>query len=106
MGRSWREVRAGVVAMKSGNADGAKDRQEGRDGMDTVKEEQPAGVPGRARQAGEARARADCVPTRTGRWGWVEPSVWTDRMLDALEAGVKGGKWYSLMDKVYRRIGS
>lgn len=71
--------------------------------MDTVKEEQPAGVPGRARQAGEARARAECVATRTGRWGWVEPSVWTDRMLDALEAGVKGGKWYSLMDKVYRR---
>jgi len=35
------------------------------------------------------------------RWAWVEPSVWTDRMLEALENGVKGGKWYSLMDKVY-----
>jgi RNA-directed DNA polymerase len=31
----------------------------------------------------------------------VEPSVWTNRMLAALENGVKGGKWYSLMDKVY-----
>jgi RNA-directed DNA polymerase len=31
----------------------------------------------------------------------VEPSVWTERMLEALENGVKGGKWYSLMDKVY-----
>jgi len=27
--------------------------------------------------------------------------VWTDRMLEALEKGVKGGKWYSLMDKVW-----
>ena len=43
-----------------------------------------------AKQAGEIR----------DRWSWVEPSVWTDRMLTALENGVKGGKWYSLMDKV------
>jgi len=35
------------------------------------------------------------------RWKWVERSVWTDRMLVALETGVKGGKWYSLMDKVW-----
>jgi RNA-directed DNA polymerase len=35
------------------------------------------------------------------RWGWVEPSVWTDRMLATLENGVKGGKWYSLCDKVW-----
>jgi RNA-directed DNA polymerase len=30
-----------------------------------------------------------------------EADVWTDRMLAALGNGVKGGKWYSLMDKVY-----
>jgi RNA-directed DNA polymerase len=35
------------------------------------------------------------------RWAWVEPSVWTTRMLTALETGVKGGRWFSLMDKVY-----
>ncbi len=35
------------------------------------------------------------------RWSWVEPSVWTPRMLTALEQGVKGGKWFSLIDKVY-----
>ena len=35
------------------------------------------------------------------RWSWVEPSIWTARMLAALEQGVAGGKWYSLMDKVY-----
>jgi RNA-directed DNA polymerase len=45
-----------------------------------------------ARQAGEVRAR----------WAWTEPTVWTERMLTALEQGVKGGKWFSLIDKVYR----
>ena len=34
-------------------------------------------------------------------WGWVETGVWTERMLAALGNGVKGGKWFSLMDKVY-----
>jgi len=33
---------------------------------------------------------------------WVEPSVWTDRMLTTLENGVKGGQWFSLIDKVWR----
>ncbi|MGH7484211.1 MAG: group II intron reverse transcriptase/maturase [bacterium] len=27
--------------------------------------------------------------------------MWTERMVSALENGVKGGRWYSLMDKVY-----
>ncbi len=31
----------------------------------------------------------------------AEPRVWTERMLAALDKGVKGGKWYSLIDKVY-----
>lgn len=35
------------------------------------------------------------------RWSWVEASLWTKPMLTALENGVKGGKWFSLMDKVY-----
>jgi RNA-directed DNA polymerase len=35
------------------------------------------------------------------RWAWAEPVVWTDRMLQALEQGVKGGRWFSLIDKVY-----
>jgi RNA-directed DNA polymerase len=50
-----------------------------------------ATVPTAAKQAGEVRAR----------WAWSEPSVWTDRMLTALEQGVKGGIWFSLIDKVY-----
>jgi RNA-directed DNA polymerase len=46
-------------------------------------------VPARAIQGAEAR-----------NWSWVEASVWTDRMVSALVNGVKGGRWYSLMDKV------
>ncbi|AKJ64185.1 group II intron reverse transcriptase/maturase [Kiritimatiella glycovorans] len=33
----------------------------------------------------------------------ADPLVWTDAMLAALKSGVKGGKWFSLKDKVYRR---
>jgi len=33
----------------------------------------------------------------------AEPCVWTERMLTALVEGVKGGKWFSLMDKVYAK---
>lgn len=40
--------------------------------------------------------------THGRKWAWVEASVWNERMLAALENGVKGGKWFSLIDKVYR----
>lgn len=56
-----------------------------------AKETAPAKVPAKAKQAGETN----------DRWSWVEPSVWTPRMLTALENGVKGNKWFSLIDKVY-----
>ena len=49
-------------------------------------EERLAAVPV-ATQAGEIRAR----------WAWVEPAVWTDRMLTALETGVKEGVWPSAL---------
>ena len=39
--------------------------------------------------------------TEARSWKWVDASVWTERMLTALDNGVKGGRWYSLMDKVY-----
>jgi RNA-directed DNA polymerase len=55
--------------------------------------------------AGEGKPAIVAKPTQAGeiqtRWSWVERSVWTDRMLAALETGVKGGRWFSLMDKVY-----
>ena len=37
----------------------------------------------------------------TERPEWIEASVWSERMLAALNNGVKGGKWFSLIDKVY-----
>lgn len=33
---------------------------------------------------------------------WVEPNAWTPRMLTAFVTGVKGGKWFSLIDKLYK----
>lgn len=60
---------------------------------DVEKEKQPQTVlESELERGGEIRAR----------WSWAEPSVWTERMLEALERGVRGGKWHSLMDKVYR----
>src|SRR5436190_14638993 len=46
----------------------------------------------KAKQVGEVPAR----------WAWTEPAVWNERMLTALEEGVKGGIWFSLIDKVYK----
>lgn len=40
------------------------------------------------------------VDAARARWAWTAPEVWTDRMLTALEQGVRGGRWYTLMDKV------
>jgi RNA-directed DNA polymerase len=31
---------------------------------------------------------------------WAHRAVWTDRMLSALQEGVRGGKWHTLSDKV------
>lgn len=59
-------------------------------------QDQAAKVPLEDKQAAEAQARQ-----RRLRWQWVQASVWTDRMLTALENGVKGGVWFSLIDKVY-----
>ena len=56
-------------------------------------ETKPAAVPERATQAGEACSKD---------WEWVERLVWTERMLEALEKGVKGGVWFSLIDKIQR----
>lgn len=50
-------------------------------------------VPERAKHGADPRSHA---------WSWVEATVWTERMLAALETGVKGGQWFSLIDKVYR----
>jgi RNA-directed DNA polymerase len=43
------------------------------------------------------------TPTRAEEIAWMEASVWTPRMVEALVNGVKGGKWYSINEKVYKR---
>lgn len=52
--------------------------------------EAPASTKGHA-------ASAPCPAAYPG----VEAAVWSERMLSALGNGVKGGKWFSLIDKVY-----
>jgi RNA-directed DNA polymerase len=49
-------------------------------------------VPGTAKQS-------ELTPQQ---WPWVDRTIWTERMLAALGNGVKGDKWFSLIDKVYR----
>jgi len=70
-------------------------RQEGRSVSDTEwqSESQASVVPARATQGAESQGRD---------WTWVEAMVWNERMLAALGNGVRGGKWFSLIDKVYR----
>jgi RNA-directed DNA polymerase len=53
-----------------------------------------ARVPGTANQASSSGPE---------RWDWVDRTIWTERMLAALDNGVAGAKWFSLIDKVYRR---
>jgi hypothetical protein len=54
--------------------------------MSIESEKVPVAVPETAKQTGEARPL-----------DWVERSIWTDRMLEALEKGVKGDVWFSLI---------
>jgi RNA-directed DNA polymerase len=65
--------------------------QEGEGVKATLDESAPSRVPAGAIPGGEIH----------GRWPWVERTVWTERMLEALERGPKNGRWHSLIDKVY-----
>jgi len=58
---------------------------------DTYQQQNLPGVP-------EAKQGREVAP----QWAWTEASVWTERMLATLERGIKGGKWYSLIDKVWK----
>jgi RNA-directed DNA polymerase len=58
-----------------------------------MEQEVASAVPERAKQGAEARRR---------EWWWAQASIWTERMVSALVNGVKGGKWFSLVDKVIR----
>ena len=77
--------------MKSGNADGAKGGREANASSEGEGETSPARVPPEADK-----------PVGEDLWERhkAERLVWSEKMLMALERGVKGGRWYSLMDKV------
>src|SRR5258705_11607186 len=45
----------------------------------------------------DASASGSCVQRK-----FVPVPIWTEAMLAALQRGVKGGKWHSLIDKVSR----
>ena len=85
------EVRVPIVAMKPGNSGGAKgDRKV-----------EPS-------SEGHREATSPQVPSSTDKQGeedlWdrhkAERGVWSEKMLMALEQGVKGNVWFSLIDKV------
>ena len=62
--------------------------------MAGLEQEQASAVPERVKQGAEALDR---------HWWWAEASIWTERMVSALVNGVKGGKWFSLVDTDHLR---
>jgi len=82
--------KSGNHGTKPANPRWSKGRQEGGKAEAMKREEPSARVPERDKQAEEdlwQRYKA-------------ERGVWTEPMLTALERGIKGNKWFSLIDKV------
>ncbi|MBV9566118.1 MAG: group II intron reverse transcriptase/maturase [Bradyrhizobium sp.] len=50
----------------------------------------------------KAKQGGDAAGGQPRTWWWAEASIWTERMVSALDNGVKGGKWFSLVDKAIR----
>jgi RNA-directed DNA polymerase len=105
--RNPAEVRAAIVAPASCAPDGtpvgaersrvttggAKGGRKANASSQRPGEEPPSAVPARDKQEGEdlwQRHKA-------------ERQVWSEKMLVTLETGVKGNKWFSLIDKVSRQ---
>jgi RNA-directed DNA polymerase len=70
---------------------GAKGGREANPAGKEPSEEEPPRVPETDKQGGEDQWQRHKA----------ERGVWSRGMLEALERGVKGGKWFSLIDKVY-----
>jgi RNA-directed DNA polymerase len=86
-------VRAVIVAEKSGNADGAKGGRKANASSDRDREATSPKVPRQADKQGEEDLWQ--------RYG-AERGIWSEKMLVALEKGVKGNRWFSLIDKLAR----
>src|SRR5205085_9174176 len=88
MRREPRERRRTETVLREGRQEGGSVKSGERQS-----ESEASTVPERAKHDAEGRAQ---------RWAWAETSIWTERMLAALDNGVKGSKWFSLIDKVTR----
>lgn len=86
-------VRAAIVAEKSGNADGAKGGRKADAWSEGDREATSPKVPRQADKQGEEDLWQ--------RYG-AERGIWSEKMLVALEKGVKGNRWFSLVDKIAR----
>lgn len=84
-------VRVAIVAMRPGNSGGAKGGREANASRQGQSEPTPPGVPATDKQGGE---------DPWARLG-AERGVWSEKMLAALLGGVRGNRWFSLIDKVY-----
>src|SRR5215203_6074519 len=60
----------------------------------------PERVKATPNQLGEA---ADTETALLSKYPHAERCVWSARMLRALDEGVKGGRWFSLIDKVWSK---
>ena len=80
-----------MVAWKPGHSGGAK-------GCGKVETRCPTRRKTNRRPCPKGATRAGAILLR---WGRVEPTVWTERMLTALEQGVQGGRRFRLIDKVH-----
>jgi RNA-directed DNA polymerase len=85
------EVRGAIVAMKPGNSGGAKGARKANSLGNESRERSLPSVP-----ATDMQGREDLWQRCK-----AERGVWSQGMLEALERGVKGGKWFSLIDKLY-----
>ena len=104
-GQSLRSTDAAGRGEGAGSKTAPREGRQGVGGAVSEARQESPGSADEATQGTEARRRE--------RW-WTEASIWTERMVSALVNGVKacpragrrpdpwGGKWFSLIDKVYR----
>jgi len=71
-------------------------------GRDTVALPEEMGRNGENKHCPEAETIKQAGEIQS-KWDWIETDIWTKRMLTALEEGVKGNVWFSLIDKVYSK---
>ena len=89
-------VRAFIVATKPGSTNRwSEGRQGGRCRKSRMSKSKPK------RQLITVPFEATPKRETPGIPEWAHPHVWTDRMLTTLLTGVRGGKWHTLIDKVY-----